>query len=112
TVMAAPTFPPLKDPGIAEIKPHNLAAIRQGLYQLQWYLRESEFARGKPAPGVSKRASWIIGAEPERASVWLITYTPLPEGSRNPSQLRIIAHQLDRGELLKDRRKLPKNLRR
>lgn len=97
---SAKSPPPLTGPGFAEIKPHHDAAIRQGLHQLRLYLRQSESARGKPFPGVSKRAGWIIGAEPQRTSIWLITYAPLPPA--NPTRLRIVAHQLNRTELLKD----------
>lgn len=107
TTTSAKTPPPLKGPGIAEIKPDNPPAIREGLYQLRAYLRQSEIARGTLKAGAAQRPAWINGIEPERTSVWLITYLPLPKKSANPAQLKIVAHELKRDELLKDRRHLP-----
>ena len=89
-------------PGLAEIKPHNNPAIRKGLYQLRSYLQHSESARGPAkAPGGAKRPAWMAGSEPERQSVWLITYSPWPDNSGRPSHVRVFAHEVKRDELLK-----------
>lgn len=121
--------------GLAEIKPHNDAAIRKGLYQLRAYLQQSDAARGAGGPGGgsgggsggaqhggtggAKRQAWMAGSEPERKSVWLITYQPW-SASGAPTHVRVFAHELKRDalvrkgplprldQLLLSRRELPK----
>lgn len=85
--------------GLAEIKPHNDAAIRRGLYQLRAYLQQSDSARTGGA-GKAKRQAWMAGSEPERTAVWLITYQPWSAGGA-PTHVRVFAHELKRAELLK-----------
>lgn len=75
----------ITQPGLAEIKPHKAPAIRKGLLQLRNYLQKSE---------------------PNRKSVWLITYLPQPAGSDKPTHVRIFAHKL-RAEELRARGPLP-----
>lgn len=92
---------PIDAPGLAEIKPENGPAIRDGLNQLRSYLRQSDAARGKATPrGRTNRASWITGSEPERESVWLITYLPWPNRAA-PSHVRVFAYEVHRAGLLK-----------
>lgn len=64
--------------GIAEIKPHKADRIKEGLYQLQDYMRQ---------------------ARPTRETAWLITYLPDPVGTPFPKRLRIFAHQLNTTKL-------------
>ncbi|SLK13676.1 hypothetical protein SAMN06272721_11920 [Arthrobacter sp. P2b] len=90
-------------PGLAEIKPESPEGIRAGLSQLRDYVWQSEYARGrKPSPraakGAGKRASWIIGQEPDRQAIWLITYLPLPD-RRAPSHVRVFAYEVRRENL-------------
>lgn len=89
-------------PGLAEIKPNNGPGIRKGLYQLRAYLQQSDAARRTgQAAGGAKRPAWMAGSEPERKSVWLVTYSPWSEKSGPPSHVRVFAHELKRDELLK-----------
>lgn len=90
---------PLRAPGLAEIKPENGPAIRDGLNQLRSYLRQSEAAQGPAKHGRTNRAAWIVGSEPKRESVWLITYSPWPDRV-SPSHLRVFAREVDRKKLL------------
>lgn len=93
--------PAMTGPGLAEIKPHNDAAIRKGLYQLRRYLQQSKAAQGTAkAAGGTKRQAWMAGREPERTSVWLLTYLPW-SAKGPPSHVRVFAHELKRDELLK-----------
>lgn len=88
--------------GLAEIKPDNGPAIRKGLHQLRDYLKQSQTARRKAQrPGAVPRAGWMSGPEPERKSVWLITYSPWPEKSAAPTHVRVFAHQVNGDELVK-----------
>lgn len=87
--------------GLAEIKPDNGPAIRKGLYQLRAYLQQSEAARASTGPVGGLRAAWMRGSEPQRSSVWLLTYRPWPDRSGTPSHVRVFAHELKRDELLK-----------
>lgn len=84
-------------PGLAEIKPHNDAAIRKGLYQLQRYVQQSAAARGT---STGKRPAWMAGSEPDRTSVWLVTYSPWSDKGP-PTHVRVFAHELKRDDLLK-----------
>ncbi|MET1087155.1 MAG: hypothetical protein ABWY04_08545 [Arthrobacter sp.] len=97
TTTSASTPPPLRGAGFAEIKPDNPAAIRDGLNQLRSYLRQSEAAQG--AAGSTSRPAWMIGSEPKRESVWLITYLPWPNTTA-PSHLRVFAYEVNRDRLL------------
>ncbi|MEV7572163.1 hypothetical protein AB0P28_03585 [Pseudarthrobacter sp. NPDC089323] len=100
------TGSPVTAAGLAEIKPHNDAAIRKGLYQLRAYLLQSKAARGTgtrpgaPPSTAAKRPAWIAGSEPERASVWLVTYSPWSQKGP-PTHVRVFAHELKATELLK-----------
>ncbi len=99
TATSDTTPPPLKGAGLAEIKPDNPAAIRDGLNQLRSYLRQSEAAQGVPKPGGTRRPAWMTGSEPKRESVWLITYLPWPNRTA-PTHLRVFAYEVDRARLL------------
>ncbi|WP_457946089.1 hypothetical protein ACTAQI_11930 [Pseudarthrobacter sp. alpha12b] len=91
----------LSGPGLAEIKPHTDAAIRKGLYQLRRYVQQSGAAQGTSgATGGPKRPAWMAGREPDRRSVWLITYSPWA-AKGPPSHVRVFAHELKRDQLLK-----------
>lgn len=100
------TGSPVTAAGLAEIKPHNDAAIRKGLYQLRAYLLQSNAVRGtgKPSGGPpsagAKRPAWIAGSEPARTSVWLVTYSPWSQKGP-PTHVRVFAHELKATELLK-----------
>lgn len=92
-------------PGLAEIKPESPQGIRAGLHQLRTYVCQSERARGGPPCGTPKtggkthRAAWISGTEPQRSSVWLITYLPWPDRQK-PSHVRVFAYEVERARLL------------
>ena len=87
-------------PGLAEIKPESGPGIRAGLNQLRDYVRQSEVARGKRQPdNRSRRAGWVTGKEPERESVWLITYLPWPNRIA-PTHLQVFAYEVNRKALL------------
>lgn len=100
TTRPDPRSEPIKTPGLAEIKPENGPAIREGLNQLRDYVRQSEVTRGMRKPDSrTRRAAWISGKEPARESVWLITYLPWP-GKSAPTHLRVFAYEVKRDRLL------------
>jgi len=92
---------------MAEIKPHKAKAIREGLQQLRRYLKESDQQRASHS---KLAAAWLragIGRrEPERTSVWLLTYLPTPENSLNPRHIRVFAHELKQ-DMLRGSARLP-----
>lgn len=90
----------ITEAGLAEIKPHKAAAIRKGLQQLRDYLKGSEVVRRGNNP-LSTAFPWAVPArEPERKSVWLITYLPWPANAEAPTHVRLFAHKLRREALL------------
>lgn len=93
--------------GLAEIKPHKARAIRKGLQQLRDYLQQSEKQRaGSSALAAAWLRAGVGGREPERTSVWLVTYVPSPENSINPKHVRVFAHKL-RHDVLRGHAALP-----
>ncbi|NUT71256.1 hypothetical protein [Pseudarthrobacter sp. C4D7] len=90
---------PIRAPGMAEIKPDNGPAIRDGLNQLRAYLRQSDASRRAGPGSRAARPAWMSGTEPQRDSVWLVTYRPWPPGPA-PSQVRIFAHDIARDKLV------------
>lgn len=88
----------ITDAGLAEIKPDNPAAIRKGLNQLRDYVKQSKAARSRAG---APRQAWMQGSEPERNSIWLVTYSPWSAKPGPPTHVRVFAHQVNGSELVK-----------